>query len=340
MRFANKNYFSLAAALTLSVVQSPIFAAGANASLSAPMPIPAGVDAKFLRQLNKATTPPDKDARAEQFGEQSKEFIPATPEEGLVIKKKTIELHQVEVATEPPLASRVRDVPWTTGSPIENIRMASGFQTKIFFFDSAGKPINIKKNDAGEPLVLIGNGEAIGSQSYENLLILWVKVPWQPTNVSVMLEGFNLPVEMLATTELEPSVRAVDITVKFRARGATSVHMKKVDLQNTSDLLAMASGIEIANAQPLNILSIVESSGATLDWHPVNLPDMANVAAAGEQTYVVLKKGFRLLNNGIRIMAQQTGADGSTGYLVVGNNPRTFVAASTAGLLYRITVGR
>ena len=302
-------------------------------------PPPPVLDKEFLRSLKKDPNPEEKRDRAEAYQGQSEKAFPMTQEEIALTKKKIVEQERMLTYKGAPRKPRSRDVSWSVGGDSPTVHLAAGFTTTILFFDASGQPLVLAPQGS-----IVGDGEAIDNTTTGNAVVLYVKKPWVASNLTAFLNGVPVPVNLTLTSELDAqNAPAVDYQIRVRVQssgGAQSMNRK--DAHNMDALIRMINGVKPGgNFQDLVILGIEKGDPSRLSWAPVRFPVGSFHIGPEGHTYAVLRPGLRLVYpTGGSVIAEQTGADESKGYIVAGGTPRVFTAVDANGAVFRITVQR
>ena len=293
---------------------------------------------KDLQQSKKL----DSDKRAivvEKQKELDAVLTPFTPEQILHMQKNAREIEKVTNSGVNGKARNLidRDMVWSIGAGSQKVHLGPGYTTTLLFFDGTGRPVPVAPAGA-----IVGDKDAIDANATGNAVVLYVTQPWRSTNLTVFLMNVPVPVQFSLTSDRDSNVD-IDGQIRVRIVDANAASsLQRGDMQNVNALLQLTNGAPGAsNMAILPVVSVEKGDPARLNWTPiVNNIAQFRVGPDG-LTYVLLKPTFKLLYPNVpNVLSSLTGADGTEGYIVAGNNPRVFTIQDQNGALYRITVQR
>lgn len=330
---------SCAASSALAQVPPPS-TKGARTMQQLPPPPPV-LDQQLRRELN-ATRKVDGERRTAIIEKQKEidgALYPMTPEQILHTQRNAVEEERLINSGTNGKARQLidRDLPWSVGLGAQKVHLGPGYTTTLLFYDSQGKPIPVSETGS-----IVGDKDAIEANSTGNAVVLYVKIPWRSTNLTVFLQNVPIPIQFSLTSDRHAGV-AIDGQIRVRIVDSNSANsLERGDMQNVNALLQLTNGAPGGSSMAvLPVLSVEKGDPARLNWTPiVNNMAQFRVGADG-LTYVLLKSGFKLLYPNVpNVLSSLRGADGTEGYIVGGNNPRVFTVQDQNGALYRITVQR
>ena len=331
----------LTCSMQSAFAQTAAPAAAKDSTLQRLPPPPPILDRALQKELSDTRKVPKEQraAIAEKQKQIDRAITPLTPEQILHTQKnaQNDERLRNSAVNGTPRPMIDRDIPWSVGLGAQKIHLGPGYTTTLLFFDAQGRPIPIA--EAGS---LVGDKEAIEASSMVNAVVLYVKIPWRSTNLTVFLENVPIPIQFSLTSDRK-SGASLDGQVRVRIVDSSAVNtLERGDMQNVNALLQLTNGAPgTSNLAVLPVLSVEKGDPARLNWTPiVNSLVQFRVGPDG-LTYVLLKPGYKLLYPNVpNVLSSLRGADGTEGYIVGGNNPRVFTAQDQNGALYRITVQR
>lgn len=300
-------------------------------------PPPPVLNPSFQRQLRKPLSKEERASRVEAQKEIDKAMVPLAPEQIARTQVQALENEKQLNFRSEPRKPRDRDVFWSVGSVGETIRMAPGYTTTILFFNAQGQPVQV-----ADPGAIVGDEEAIEPNASGNAVVLYVKKPWRSTNLTVFLKNVPVPVQFTLSSERDPAGTDVDYQVRTRIMDGAAVNLERKDTFNMNALLQLTNGLSGGNLVVLPVVSVEKGDPTNkLNWSQIQ-NNIAQFRVGPEgYTYVILKPGFKMVYPNVpNVLAALTGADGTQGYIVAGNNPRMFTVQDANGAMYRITVQR
>ncbi len=280
-----------------------------------------------------------RDAIIEQQKNVDRALEPLRPEQMRHIQRNAQENERILNEANGPARELIsRDISWSMGAGAKPIHLGVGYTTTILFFDGQGKPLPVGATGA-----IIGDVKAISPTVAGHALVLTVNQPWKPTNATVFLQNLPVPVQLSMTSDRGAGT-AIDTEVRIRVMDnhTAGQTVSQGDTQQVNLLLQMTNGAPASNAlTPLTILSTEKGDPNNLRWTRI----ANNVAQFRQgpdgQTYVMLRPGMKMLYpNTPNIVSSVTGADGTEGYVVSGNNPRMFTFQDQYGAMYRVSLQR
>ncbi len=279
----------------------------------------------------------DSKDSSKKFEDALKEEVPLSAQQ--VTKTRSImdEVSRAEAERLAPRNPRIRDITVRVGeNKLNKIYMSEGMSTIVSFYDANGNPLNVNL-----PGAIIGDKKSISNESMENKVILSVQKPWLSTNLQVPLEGVPDFIPFTVTSEKDPSaIDQVDYQIRVRLITGAQKVIDKKDTYDLNTLIGMVNGLKIGKMAPINIMKSEVKMDASSNWLNTNTTFASFHLGNDGLTYLVLDPGYKLVRN-TDILASQIGSDGSSGYIIGGNNPRIFnIINQSNGAWYKITLSR
>lgn len=201
--------------------------------------------------------PPPATPRGEAFNESAETVSPLSPAE-IRQFKAMLEAKQDAMygGSNPDTLSKMFQVSLDTGASIPTVKIAPGYVSSIVFVDSYGNPWPIE----GVPAV--GNPNlysvVVPETSKRNVITISSKTAAGSTNLSVVLEGEGLPVNIRLTTDRQQTHVRADMQVEGVGPNTNPIDNSGRDQASTPDdtMMAFVDGVPPEGAVPVQTSDI------------------------------------------------------------------------------------
>lgn len=266
------------------------------------------------------------------FKEAMDVALPLSPSEIRQLKKRSDSVERAMAHLPAPKNNGIRDIHLIPGAAIPSIDIVGGYITNILFYDESGNPIPIEVPGAAS-----GNSDAYRVETYNNIVQVSVdSVAYQSTNLTVPLAGLPFPAMFVLNSVKKASEGRLDQIVKVYIRTGAGKSVPEIrDENNVSALMRLLNGLPADGFTPL---SVRKTEVAALDNPAVKLNTRGDFAKffkedATGNTFIILNNGFRL-GRTYDLLTRQTGADGTTGYVMPPSNASIYTVTDNNRIFY------